>query len=57
MALTLESRIEKLEQAIGGIRKVVVRYPGDAEPPDDDSVKVFRVSYVRPVPQEDNNES
>jgi len=52
----LESRVEKLEQAIGGITKVVVVY-GDESVPDDDRVKVFCVSYVRPVPQEDSHES
>ena len=52
----LESRIEKLEQAIGGIRKVVVCYPGDAVP-DDESVQVYRVIYISPAPREDVNES
>jgi hypothetical protein len=50
----LESRIEKLEQAIGGITKVVVVY-GDAPVPDDENVQVYRVRYVRP--KVDTNES
>ncbi len=51
---SLESRIEKLEQAIGCSRKVVVVY-GDAPVPDDANVQVYRVRYVKP--KDDNNES
>ncbi len=53
---SLESRIEKLEAAIGGITKVVVVY-GDAPVPDGESVQVYRVRYVRPAPREGTNES
>jgi hypothetical protein len=53
---SLESRLVALEVAVGGIRKVVVCYPG-AEPPADANLFVIRVRYVRAIPREKRHES